>query len=166
MMFPTTWWSRRLWVARGEKCKEGALTACGRILLTTIFSCPLQTQTCDFWRKQLTTYSPSNAGIYYQLMGSATARYDECIPCPPTTVWKGSWEMSFGSLSGMSPFKVHSGPLTCLWNLQLHVLSASPPAISSWGLIWPWVSTTQHCFPSDLHCVLSLLLSWASLQTV
>lgn len=88
---------------RVERCKKGALTVCGRILLTFIFPCPFASTDCNFCKAQLTTGPPPLA--FLPLLYLFFVKHDECSSSLKI-LWKGNWEISFGSLSGILwPFK-------------------------------------------------------------
>lgn len=121
---------------RVERCKKGALTVCGRILLTFIFPCLFASTDSNFYKEQLTTGPPPLAFLpsLYLLF----VKHDECSSSLKI-LWKGNWEISFSSLSGI------------LWPFKGQLSSS----VSRCGFTWLCVSTTQQCLTSDLHHELS-----------
>lgn len=124
---------------RGERCKKGALTVCGRILLTFTFPCPFASTDSNFWKEQLTTGHPPLASLpsFYLLF----VKHDEC-PSSPKILWKGNWEISFGSLSGiLLPFKGQlSSSVLPASGVLSQVLCPHCVKVGSSDPVWTWPS--------------------------
>lgn len=117
-----------------------------------IFPCPLQTWTSDLRKEQQTTGHPQRVSIPNTtqldlLLLSMMDAYHAFI-----TLWKGKWLLSFGSLSGVSPFKCQILSVLSASGIFSHVfgscyvgvgIHATPPECNPTVLPLrpaPWVS--------------------------
>lgn len=122
---------------RVDRCEKRALRARGRFP-TFVFPHPLQAQTSDFHKykrlQDIHHRHPAVTQLALPLSTMMDAYHLLTIP------WKGNWDVSFGSLSGVPPFQCHlrSSQSYPFSEIHSHVFW---PVVPRYELFWPHVGT-------------------------